>query len=187
MLWVTSYAALTPFMVLYAEEVLGLRAAAAGVLLAGFGLLTGAGMLWGARLPAERLRGALLLGVALLGGGLLAALAASNVAQAALPFAAAALGVGLVSAVGFPYFTRFVPDGQAGRYAGAFFSARAIATTAALPTAGLLIAATGSYRALLAMGRSASPASCRSPGRSGAASRSRSPPPSCRRSSGSSR
>ena len=151
-LWVTSYAALTPFMVLYAEEVLGLRAAAAGVLLAGFGLLTGAGMLWGARLPAERLRGALLLGVALLGGGLLTALAASNVAQAAVPFAAAALGVGLVSAVGFPYFTRFVPDGQAGRYSGAFFSARAIATTAALPTAGLLIAATGSYRALLAMG-----------------------------------
>ena len=57
-----------------------------------------------------------------------------------------------MSAVGFPYFTRFVPDGQAGRYAGAFFSARAIATTAALPAAGLLIAATGSYRALLAMG-----------------------------------
>ena len=151
-LWVTSYAALAPFMVLYAEEVLGLRAAAAGLLLAGFGLVTGGGMLWGARLPAERLRRALLLGVALLGGGLLAAMAASNVAQAALPFAAAALGAGLVSAVGFPYFTRFVPDGQAGRYAGAFFSARAIATTAALPTAGLLIAATGSYRALLAMG-----------------------------------
>ena len=121
-------------------------------MLAGFGLFTAAGMLWGARLPAERLRGALLLGVALLGGGLLAAMAASNVAQAALPFAAAALGAGLVSAVGFPYFTRFVPDGQAGRYAGAFFSARAIATTAALPSAGLLIAATGSYRALLAMG-----------------------------------
>jgi predicted MFS family arabinose efflux permease len=151
-LWVASYAALAPFMVLYAEEILGLRAAAAGLLLAGFGLLTGAGMLWGARLPAERLRGALGLGVALLGGGLLSAVAASNVAQAAVPFAAAALGAGLVSAVGFPYFTRFVPDGQAGRYAGAFFSARAIATTAALPTAGLLIAATGSYRALLAMG-----------------------------------
>ena len=154
-LWVASYAALTPFMVLYADEVLGLRAAAAGVLLAGFGLVTGAGMLWGARLPAERLRGTLLVGVALLGGGLLAAMAASNVAQAVVPFAAAALGAGLVNAVGFPYFTRFVPDGQAGRYAGAFFSARAIATTAALPAAGLLIAATGSYRALLAMGAAA--------------------------------
>jgi undecaprenyl-diphosphatase len=91
-------------------------------------------------------------GIALLGGGLLAATAASTVAQAAVPFGAAALGAGLVSAVGFPYFTRYVPDGQAGRYAGAFFSARAIASTAALPTAGLLIAATGSYRALLGMG-----------------------------------
>jgi membrane-associated phospholipid phosphatase/predicted MFS family arabinose efflux permease len=151
-LWVGSYAALAPFMVLYAEEVLGLRAAAAGVMLAAFGLITGAGMLAGARMPAERLRGTLLAGVALLGGGLLGATAASNIAQAAFPFAAAALGAGLVSSVGFPYFTRFVPDGQAGRYAGAFFAARAIASTAALPAAGLLIAATGSYRALLAMG-----------------------------------
>jgi membrane-associated phospholipid phosphatase len=57
-----------------------------------------------------------------------------------------------VSAVGFPYFTGFVPDGQAGRYAGAFFAARAISSTAALPAAGLLIATTGSYRALLGMG-----------------------------------
>src|SRR4029450_4026868 len=64
----------------------------------------------------------------------------------------AALGAGLVSAVGFPYFAGFVPEGQAGRYAGAFFSARAISSTAALPAAGLLIAATGSYRALLGMG-----------------------------------
>jgi predicted MFS family arabinose efflux permease/membrane-associated phospholipid phosphatase len=151
-LWVASYTALTPFMVLYAEEVLGLRAASAGLLLAGFGLVTGAGMVWGGRLPADRLRRTLLVGVALLGGGLLAAMAASNVAQSAVPFASAALGAGLVSAVGFPYFSRFVPDGEEGRYAGAFFSARAIATTAALPTAGLLIAATGSYRALLGMG-----------------------------------
>jgi membrane-associated phospholipid phosphatase/predicted MFS family arabinose efflux permease len=151
-LWVASYAALVPFMVLYAEEVLGLQASAAGLLLAGFGLLTGVGMLAGARMPEDRLRTTLMAGVALLGGGLLAATAASNVAQAGLPFAAAALGAGLVSAVGFPYFTRFVPDGQAGRYAGAFFSVRAIASTAALPAAGLLIAATGSYRTLLAMG-----------------------------------
>ena len=150
-LWVGSYAALAPFMVLYAEDVLGLSTAAAGTLLAGFGLLTGAGMLVGARMSAERLRATLLTGVALLGGGLLAG-RRPNLAQGALPFAAAALGAGLVSAVGFPYFTRFVPDGQAGRYAGAFFSARAIASTAALPSAGLLIAATGSYRALLGMG-----------------------------------
>ena len=151
-LWVASYAALVPFMVLYAEEVLGLQASAAGLLLAGFGVLSGLGMLAGARMPAERLRGTLLAGVALLGGGLLAATAASRVAEAVVPFAAAAVGAGLVSALGFPYFSRFVPDGQAGRYAGVFFSARAISSTAALPAAGLLIAATGSYRTLLAMG-----------------------------------
>jgi MFS family permease len=151
-LWVAAYAALAPFMVLYAEEVLGLRAAAAGALLAAFGVLTGLGMIAGARLHADALRHALLAGVALLGGGLLAATAASTVAQAALPFAAAALGAGLVSSVGLPYFTRFVPERQAGRYAGAFFSERAIASTAALPAAGALIAATGSYRALLGMG-----------------------------------
>jgi predicted MFS family arabinose efflux permease/membrane-associated phospholipid phosphatase len=151
-LWVASYAALAPFMVLYAEEVLGLTAAAAGAVLAAFGLLTGLGMLAGGRMRADRLRGTLLLGVALLGGGLLAATAASSLAQGAVPFAAAALGAGLVSAVGFPYFASFVPDGQAGRYAGAFFAARAISSTAALPAAGLLIAATGSYRALLGMG-----------------------------------
>jgi MFS family permease/membrane-associated phospholipid phosphatase len=151
-LWVASYAALAPFMVLYAEDVLGLSAAAAGAVLAGFGLLTGVGMLVGARMAAARLRRTLLAGVGLLGGGLLAATAASSLAQGAVPFAAAAFGAGLVSAVGFPYFTGFVPDGQEGRYAGAFFAARAIASTAALPTAGLLIAATGSYRALLGMG-----------------------------------
>ncbi len=151
-LWVGSYAALAPFMVLYAEDVLGLSTAAAGSLLAGFGVLTGIGMLAGARMAAERLRATLFAGVALLGGGLLAGTAASNLAQGAIPFAAAAFGAGLVSAVGFPYFTRFVPEGQAGRYAGAFFSARAISSTAALPAAGLLIAATGSYRALLGMG-----------------------------------
>ena len=151
-LWVASYAALAPFMVLYAEDVLGLSTAAAGTMLAGFGLLTGAGMLAGARMPAQRLRGTLFAGVALLGGGLLAGTAASSLAQGAVPFAAAAVGAGLVTAVGFPYFTRFVPEGQAGRYAGAFFAARAVASTAALPMAGLLIAATGSYRALLGMG-----------------------------------
>ena len=151
-LWVGSYAALAPFMVLYAEDVLGLSTAAAGSMLAGFGVVTAVGMLAGARMSAERLRGTLFAGVALLGGGLLAGTAASSLAQGAVPFAAAALGAGLVSAVGFPYFTRFVPEGQAGRYAGAFFAARAVASTAALPAAGLLIAATGSYRALLGMG-----------------------------------
>jgi dolichol-phosphate mannosyltransferase len=139
-------------MVLDAAKVLGLSAAGAGVLLAGFGALTGAGMLAAGTLPPERVRGALLGGAALLGGGLLAALPASSVALAAGPFAAAAVGAGVVTALGFPYFIRFLPPGRAGRASGVFFSARAIASTVALPTAGGLVALTGSYRALLAQG-----------------------------------
>ena len=45
----------------------------------------------------------------------------------------AALGAGLVTALGFPYFARFVPDGEAGRYSGLFFAGRAVAAAAALP------------------------------------------------------
>jgi predicted MFS family arabinose efflux permease len=154
-LWVFAYAALTPFMVLYAEDVLGIGAAAAGLLLAGFGLITGAGMLLAGRLASRRIGPALALGAALLGGGLLAATPASDVAAAALPFAAAALGAGLVTALGFPYFARFIPGGAAGTYSGVFFSVRAISTTLALPAAGGLVAATGSYRSLLLQGAAA--------------------------------
>ena len=81
-LWVGSYAALAPFMVLYAEDVLGLRAAAAGVAARRLRRAHRAGMLVGARMPADRLRPTLVTGVTLLGGGLLAATAASTVAQA---------------------------------------------------------------------------------------------------------
>ena len=42
--------------------------------------------------------------------------------------------------------------GEAGRYSGAFLAARALAAALALPAAGLIVAASGSYRALLAMG-----------------------------------
>ena len=101
----------------------------------------GVGMLVG-RAPARRsaLRRTLLTGVALLGGGLLAAAAASTVAQGACSRSpAAAVGARASwSAVGSPYFARFVPDGRGrARYAGAFFSARAIASAAALPVAGV--------------------------------------------------
>jgi predicted MFS family arabinose efflux permease len=43
-------------MVLYSEQVLGLSAASAGALLAVFGVLTGIGMVVGARLGADRIR-----------------------------------------------------------------------------------------------------------------------------------
>jgi membrane-associated phospholipid phosphatase/MFS family permease len=153
-LWVFAYAALTPFMVLYADHVLGIGSAAAGGLLAAFGLLTGAGMVFAGRLEAERVRPVLLFGAALLGGGLLAALPASSVAVAALPFAAAAVGAGLVTALGFPYFARFIPSGEEGAYSGVFFAGRAVAAAAALPMAGGIVAVFG-YRALLAQGGAA--------------------------------
>ena len=154
-LWVFAYVALAPFMVLYADDVLGLGAAAAGLLLAAFGLLTGAGMLAAGALPPERVRPALRAGTLALGAGLLLALPASSVAVAAAPFALAAVGAGVVTALGFPYFARFIPEGEAGAYSGVFFSGRAIASAAALPTAGGVVALTGSYRALLGMGGAA--------------------------------
>ncbi len=62
-LWVASYAALVPFMVLYAEEVLGLRASAAGVLLAGFGCSPAWGCSPARACPADRLRTTLMAGI----------------------------------------------------------------------------------------------------------------------------
>ena len=154
-MWVFAYAALTPFMVLYAGDVLNIGAAKAGLLLAGFGLLTGGGMIAAGKLPKERVRPTVIAGAALLGGGLLLALPASSILAAAPGFAMAAVGAGLVTALGFPYYARFIPPGEAGTYSGVFFSARAVAATAALPAAGGLVAVTGSYRALLAQGGAA--------------------------------
>lgn len=154
-LWVMGYAALPTFMILYADAVLGLGVGAASVLTAGFAALTGLGMLVAARQPPERVYPMLLGGAALLGVGLTAAAPAGSLTAAAAPFAAAAVGAGLVTALGFPYFARFIPAGESGRYSGLYFASRAIASAVALPVAGFIIAATGSYRALLLQGAAA--------------------------------
>ena len=151
-LWVAGYVALPVFFVLYADRVLGLGAGAAAGMLAGFGVLTGAAMVVAGRARPERVFPLLLVGAALLGGGLVAAAPAGSAAAAALPFACAAVGAGLVTALGFPYFARFVPQAEAGSYSGLYFSVRAIAAAVAVPLAGLLIEFTGSYRALMAQG-----------------------------------
>jgi membrane-associated phospholipid phosphatase len=151
-LWVFAYAALPSFFVLYAEKSLGLGVGIAGALPLGFGLLTAAGMIAAGRAKPERVRPLLLIGAALLGAGLLAAAPAGSLAAAAPGFAAAAVGAGLVTALGFPYFARFVPDGEAGRYSGLFFSGRAVAAAAALPLAGLAVELSGSYTAVLWLG-----------------------------------
>jgi dolichol-phosphate mannosyltransferase len=151
-LWVFAYAALPSFFVLYAEKSLGLGVGVAGALPLGFGLLTAVGMIVAGRAKPERVRPLLLTGAGLLGVGLLAAAPAGSLAAAAPGFAAAALGAGLVTALGFPYFARFVPDGEAGRYSGLFFAGRAVAAAAALPLAGLAVELTGSYTAVLWLG-----------------------------------
>jgi MFS family permease/membrane-associated phospholipid phosphatase len=151
-LWVAGYVALPVFFVLYADHVLDLSAGAAAAMLAVFGILTGAAMVVAGRAPRERVFPLLLVGAALLGGGLVGAAPAGSAAAAALPFACAAVGAGLVTALGFPYFARFVPKAEAGSYSGLYFSVRAIAATVAVPLAGLLIEFTGSYRTLMVQG-----------------------------------
>ncbi len=174
-LWVFAYAALPSFFVLYAEKTLGLGVGFAGALPLGFGLLTAIGMVAAGRAKPERVRPLLLTGAGLLGVGLLAAAPAGSLAAAAPGFATAAVGAGLVTALGFPYFARFVPDGEAGRYSGLFFAGRAVAAAAALPLAGVAVELSGSYTAVLWLGAASLvalvPLATAERGRSGAAQR----------------
>ena len=154
-LWVGAYAALPAFFLLYAKDVLSLGPGAASAMLAAFGVLTGAAMLFAGRARSGRVYPLLLTGAALLGGGLVTASVADGLAAAAAPFAASAIGMGLVTALGFPYFARFIPAGRSGRYSGVYFAVRAIGSAVALPVAGAVIELTGSYRSLLLMGAAA--------------------------------
>jgi membrane-associated phospholipid phosphatase len=151
-MWVAGYAALPAFFVLYAEDTLGLGLGAAGALPHGFGALTALAMVVAGRARPERVHTLLLAGAALLGAGLLAAVPASSLPAAAPAFAVAAVGAGLVTALGFPYFSRFMPEGEAGHYSGVFFAGRSVAAAAALPLAGVAAELGGSYRAVLAFG-----------------------------------
>ena len=154
-LWVFSYAALPAFFVLYATESLGLSIAAAGLLPLGFGAVTALGIVAAGRASPERVLTLLLAGATLLGGGLLTAAFVDTAKLAMAPFAAAALGAGIVTTLGFPYFARFVPVGEAGSYSGLFFAGRAVASAVALPVAGVAVAVAGTYRAPLWLGGSA--------------------------------
>ena len=154
-LWLVAYGALPAFFLLYADHALDVGPGPASALPAGFGIVTGAAMIVAGRARPERVYPLLLTGAVLLGGGLVAAAAATSLAAAALPFAAAAAGLGLVTALGFPYFARFVPEGESGRYTGLFFSVRAIGSAITLPAAGVLISVTGTYRVLPLLGAAA--------------------------------
>jgi MFS family permease len=152
-LWVLGYAALPAFFLLYAEKELGLQPSTASLWLAGFGIATAAaiGIAGRARNP-ERHRPLLLAGVVLMGLGFLGVAATNSLGIVAIALVAAAAGFGLISTLGFPLFSSLIPQGEAGGYTALYFSVRAISSAIALPTAGWVIAATGSYRALFVLG-----------------------------------
>jgi membrane-associated phospholipid phosphatase/predicted MFS family arabinose efflux permease len=152
-LWVLGYAALPAFFLLYAEKELGLQPSTASLWLAGFGIATAAaiGIAGRARNP-ERHRPLLLVGVVLMGLGFLGVAATNSLGVVAIALVAAAAGFGLISTLGFPLFSSLIPQGEAGGYTALYFSVRAISSAIALPTAGWVIAATGSYRALFVLG-----------------------------------
>ena len=151
-IWVFAYAALPAFFVLYAQHSLGLSVGAAGALPLGFGIVTAVAIVFAGRARPERVHGLLVTGAALLGIGLVAAAPASSLPAAAPGFVVAAFGAGLVTALGYPYFARFVPEDEAGRYSGVFFAGRSVASAAALPLTGLAIELSGSYKAVLWFG-----------------------------------
>jgi membrane-associated phospholipid phosphatase/MFS family permease len=154
-LWVFAYAALPSFFVLYANEELELGVGIAGALPLAFGGFIAVGMVMAGRVGTDSVHGMLLSGAALLGAGLLLAGLTGRVALIGVALAAAGLGAGLVTALGFPYFARFIPDGEAGSYSGAFFAGRGLAAAAALPLAGVGAELTGTYRSVLWLGAGA--------------------------------
>ena len=152
-LWVMGYAALPAFFLLYAEKVLDLSLARASLLLAAFGLVTAVSIFASGRVRRpELLRPLLLVGIAMMGGGLLAVPLTTNVLATVPALITAAAGFGIVSTVGFPVLASLIPDGEAGSYTALFYSVRALASTVALPLAGGLIALTESYRTLFVLG-----------------------------------
>jgi membrane-associated phospholipid phosphatase/MFS family permease len=154
-LWVFAYAALPSFFVLYASKELGLGVGVAGALPLAFGGFIAGGMVAAGRVGRERVHGTLLVGAGLLGAGLLLAGTTDRLPVIGFSLAVAALGAGLVTALGFPYFARFVPDGEAGSYSGVFFAGRGFASALALPLAGLTVELSGTYRSVLWLGATA--------------------------------
>ncbi len=152
-LWVLGYAALPAFFVLYATKQLDLRPAAAGGMLVVFGAVSGGAMLLaGLEARPERQAPLLAVGVVLMGGGLLAMTPAGDAPAAAPGMLLAATGYGLLSALGFPVMSRYIPPGESGAYTAVYFSVRSVGGALALPLAGGVIAATGAYRSLVAFG-----------------------------------
>jgi membrane-associated phospholipid phosphatase/predicted MFS family arabinose efflux permease len=151
-LWVLGYVGLPPFFVLYADHELGLRPSAAALMLAAFGIVTGAAMLLAASVKPQHQRTGLLAGAGVMGVGLLAIAASSSVGPVAAALLPVAVGFGVVTTLGFPAFAAYIPDGEEGAYSALYFSVRSVASAIALPAAGWIIALTDSYRSLFVLG-----------------------------------
>jgi len=155
-MWVLSYGALPVFFILYAKKELGLSAAVASLALAAVGLLTGAAMLVAGRVQSpDTFKPLLAFGIVAMGVGFGIVAAASSVAVVAVALVPAAVGFGVVTALGFPLFASLMPSTEVGGYTALFYSSRSLASAVALPAAGWLIHVTGSYRALFGLSSAA--------------------------------
>ncbi|HYF26466.1 MAG TPA: MFS transporter [Baekduia sp.] len=151
-LWVLGYVGLPPFFVLYAERELGLGAGTAGLVLAAFGLVSGAAMLLaGLARPGAQQR-LLLAGAAAMGGGMLLVAGGSSLATVGPGLVPVALGFGVLTTLGFPVYAVSIPAGEEGAYSALYFAVRSVASAIALPVAGWTIALTDSYRTLFVLG-----------------------------------
>ncbi len=151
-LWVLGYVGLPPFFILYADRELDLRTSTAGLLLAAFGIVGGVAMLAAGLAKVEHQRALLVAGAGAMGAGLLAVAASSDLAAVAVALVPVAVGFGVLTTLGFPAFSAFIPKGEEGAYSALYFSVRAISSAVAVPAAGWTIALTDSYRSLFVLG-----------------------------------
>ena len=111
-LWVSGYAALPVFFILYARRVLGLEPGLASLWLAAFAVGAGVAMIAGGFVRNPRAHKPFLaLGVALMGVGFLAAGGSTSLIWVSVACASAAAGFGLVSTLGFSLFASLIPPG----------------------------------------------------------------------------
>ena len=141
-LWVLGYAALPAFFLLYAEEELGLerRQSRRSGSPASAWRPRGGDRRRRPRAEPAAAPPLLLAGVALLGSGFLGVAASTSLALVGAALLVGALGFGLISTLGFPLFSKLIPDGEAGGYTALYFSVRSISSTIALPAAGWTVA-----------------------------------------------
>jgi MFS family permease len=151
-LWVTAYVALPTFFIVAMREEFDTAPFESALGIAALGLLSGGALLAAGRTPPRHVSRLLMLGAVLLGTGLPVAALIPDFGWALVPLGAAGIGFGLLTALGLPFFSSFIPEEESGRCSGAYFAGRAVAAALSLPLAGLLITVTGSYRAILAQG-----------------------------------